>query len=58
MSIGQKYQQTRNVLRSDEKLISNEKFSLNLVAPKFQKRSFQKIFSAKSFKETFGEIKF
>ena len=57
MYIGQKYQQ-RNVFTSNGG--SNEKLSLKLAVPKFQKRSFQIILSkiAKSFKETCGEIKF
>ena len=57
MYIGQKYQQ-RNVFTSNGG--SNEKFSLKPAVPKSQKRSFQIIFSktAKSFKETCGEIKF
>ena len=45
VSIGQKYQQTRNVFTSKKKLASNEKLSINLAVSKFQKRSFQTIFS-------------
>ena len=60
MSIGQKYQQ-RNVFTSNRG--STQRVSLKFAVSKFQKRSFQIIFSklvflAKSFYETCKEIKF
>ena len=60
MSVGQKYQQ-RNVFTSNGG--STQRLSLKFAVSKFQKRSFQIIFSkfiflAKSFYETCKEIKF